>query len=240
MESTTLKQSSYAPTIRYSIDELLEYRSSLSYVICPIDEFSLVAWAEGLLDKVGDYVPQELAIRKEYAKKVAAMQGKQSQPAIPIAAKRKLEYAGLTFGDFLNLGKYGSPKSSQVESTSDSRSQETRVTLPFVQVEFHVPPKEPGPKDGTSTIGPIQEKDAHSQSTSGKGIKKSSTAGEIVEVSSDGGVQASPRAEVLKPTPSGEAVEEPEESGDIVDQDAWINAMLERTKIFAGNKYKSA
>jgi len=52
MEPTNLKQSSRRPTIRYSITELLEYRSSLNYVICPIDGFTLVAWAEGLLDKV--------------------------------------------------------------------------------------------------------------------------------------------------------------------------------------------
>ena len=54
MEPTNLKQSACCPTIRYSINELLEYRSSLSYVICPIDRFTLVAWAEGLLDKVID------------------------------------------------------------------------------------------------------------------------------------------------------------------------------------------
>ena len=52
MEPTNLKQSACRPTIRYSINELLEYRTSLRYVICSIDEFTLVAWAEGLLDKV--------------------------------------------------------------------------------------------------------------------------------------------------------------------------------------------
>ncbi|KAG0638540.1 hypothetical protein HOY80DRAFT_1047415 [Tuber brumale] len=255
MESTGLEQPAGGPTIRYSIDELLEYRSSLSYVICPIDEFTLVAWAEGLLDKIGDYVPDELVVRKEYARRVVAMQEQTQEAANPfdtmlteeaaeeqlqdeITAKHKLEYADLTFTDFLNLGKYGSPPSGQV-SVPGSHSQKAQVTPPTIQAKPYTPPKEPGAKSGTSTIGSIQERDAHSQPTSGKGTEKSGTGREAVESNPDDGVQASSHAEeVAEPTPSGEAAEEPEESSDIVDQDAWINAMLERTKIFAGNKYK--
>ncbi|KAG0130681.1 hypothetical protein HOY82DRAFT_504350 [Tuber indicum] len=240
MESTSLKHSTGGPTIRYSIDELLEFRSSLSYVICPIDEFTLVAWAEGLLDKIGDYVPDELVVRKEYAKKVIAMQEVEVEMLLQneIMAKRKPEYAGLTFTDFLNLGKYGSPPSSQVGSVPGSHPQKAQVTPPSVQVKPYTPPKELGSKSGTSTIVSIQEKDVHSQPTSGKGTDKSDTGREAVEFNSDKEVQTSSHAEVLEPTPSGEVAEEPEESSDIVDQDAWINAMLERTKIFAGNKYK--
>ncbi|CUS13591.1 unnamed protein product [Tuber aestivum] len=273
MEPTRLKQSSSAPTIRYSIEELLEYRNSLSHVICPIDGFTLVAWAEGLLDKIGDYVPQELAARKQYAKKVTAVQvspsfqrlvqsqkenrrqtvqaanpfnimsTEEAEPeglskdAIGIAEKRRIEYAGLTFADFLNLGKYGSPTSSQEESVSGSHSEKRQVTPPFVQVKSYILPKETGPKGGASAIGPIQ-KDTHSRPTPGMGTGKPSTTRESVEDSLDGEIQASSHDEVPKATPFGEAVEEPKESGDIVDQDAWINEMLERTKIFAGNKYK--
>ncbi|PUU78603.1 hypothetical protein B9Z19DRAFT_1101263 [Tuber borchii] len=207
MEPTNLEQSVCRPTIRYSINELLEHRSSLRYVICPIDEFTLVAWAEGLLDKIGEYIPEELAFRKQYAKEVADLE--------ETTAKHKFEYVGLTFADFLNLGKYGTPPKSQVGSSHSQKAQEI----------------------GTSTIDPIEEKNTHSQSTSSKETEKSDTGREIVEFNPDGGVQASSHAEVAEPTPL-QAVEEPEESGDIVDQDAWINAMLQRTKLFEGNKYK--
>lgn len=133
--------------------------------------------------------------------------------------KPKLEYVGLTFADFLNLGKYGTPPKSQVRS---SHSQEAQVAPPLVQENPYIPPKEPKPKSGTSTISPIEEKSTHGQSTSSKETEKSDTGRDIVEFNPDGGVQASSHAEVAEPTPL-EVVEEPEESGDIVDQDAWIN-----------------
>lgn len=103
------------------------------------------------------------------------------------------------------------------------------MTPPLAQENPYTPPKEPKPKSGTSTISPIEEKNTHSQSTSSKEAEKSDTGREIVEFNPDGGVQASSHAEVVEPTPSVEAVEEPEESGDIVDQDAWINVGISLT-----------
>lgn len=103
------------------------------------------------------------------------------------------------------------------------------MTPPLAQENPYTPPKEPKPKSGTSTISPIEEKNTHSQSTSSKEAEKSDTGREIVEFNPDGGVQASSHAEVVEPTPSVEAVEEPEESGDIADQDAWINVGISLT-----------
>ncbi|RPB01924.1 hypothetical protein L873DRAFT_1802756 [Choiromyces venosus 120613-1] len=237
--STSLEQLACGPNIRYSIDELHEYRSSLSYVVCPVDEFTPVAWAEGLLNRLGEYVPEELAVRKEYAQKLIDIQDEAERLLKEeMMAKRRLQYpAGLSFADFLNLGKYGSPMSSQAGSVSGSNSQQAKVTPPFVKP--YVLPTEPESKNETSTIGTIQEKDIHSQSTSDKKAKESSPSGEIVDlIDLSEGVQVSSHAKVVEPTRFVEAMEEAEESGNIVDQDAWINEMLERTKIFSGNKYK--
>jgi len=138
-------------------------------------------------------------------------------------AKRKLEYTGLTFADFLNLGKYGTPPRSQAGSMPGSHSQEAQVTPPLAQVNTCIPPKGPGSKSGTFTINPIQEKNTLDQPTSRKGTEISDTGREIVEFTPDEGAHASSHAEAVEPAPSIDAVEEPEESGDVVDQDAWIN-----------------
>ena len=137
-------------------------------------------------------------------------------------AQRKLEYTGLTFADFLNLGKYGTPPRSQAGSLSGS-PQEAKVTPPLAQVNPCIHPEGLGSKSGTFTINPIQEKNTPDQPTSRDEAEISDIGGETVEFTSDGGAQDSSHAEAVEPAPSVEAVEEPEESGDVVDQDAWIN-----------------
>jgi len=146
-------------------------------------------------------------------------------------AKHKLKYVGLTFADFLTLGKYRAPPKSQVGSASGFHSQEAQVTPPLAQGNSYAPPEGPGSKSGTSTINPIPEENTLNQPTPRQGSEKSGTGRETVEFDPDGGARASSHAEAVEPAPSVEAVEEPEESGDIVDQDAWINVGIYLTII---------